>query len=233
MKTQTFIGAVSGLFIAGLGVAKEDVINFVSGGLLISHAVAVTRKKDTETAHIQPVTRVYIDGANTLGASDFLNFKIDFTAFAQYIAHGQENVIFNYYFAVADNPTADQNNFIKYLQRNGYNVIESLKKQLPQGNYKNKGDDVQIATDIAINANKNDHIILVSGDGDFTYSLEQVKAKGCQVSVISTAQCLSQQLKNVADNVIDLAELQPDIQRHHKPNKFPSKSPTMNYPVLL
>lgn len=228
MKTQTLIGAVSGLLIAGLGVAKGDVANFVGGGLLISNTVAITRKKDTETPKYQPVTRVYIDGANILGATDFLKFDIDFNAFADHISDGKDNVTFNYYFAVSDNPNDQKNQggFIKYLENNGYNVVPSLKKQLPQGNYKNKGDDVQIATDIAIDAQENDRIILVSGDGDFTYSLEKVKAKGCHVTVISTPQCLSQQLKNIADNVIDLADLKPNIQRHDKPRKSHRK-PTL------
>ena len=225
MKTQTFIGAISGLLVAGLGVARGDVANFVGGGLLISNTIAITGKKDPEnvqpspapTVNPQPVTRVYIDGANTLGSINLLKFDIDFNAFADHIANGEDNVIFNYYYAVLESPNRKQNGFIKYLERNGYNVVQSLKKQLPEGNHKNKGDDVQIATDIAIDANKNDHIILVSGDGDFTYSLEKVKAKGCHVTVISTSECLSKQLKGVADKFIDLAEIKADIQRYTKP----------------
>jgi uncharacterized LabA/DUF88 family protein len=127
------------------------------------------------------------------------------------------------YYAVSDTPTYKEIGFINYLEKTGYNVVKSLKKQLPDGRFKNKGDDVQIATDIAINANENDHIILVSGDGDFTYSLQKVKAKGCQVTVVSTANCLSSQLKNVADNVINLTDLKSKIKRQdtvksdHKP----------------
>lgn len=226
MKTQTLISAVAGLLITSLGVVKGDVANLVGGGLLTSHTIASIRKKDTETINYQPVTRVYIDGANTLGATDSLKFKTDFTALAKYISEGKDNVNFNYYFAVSENPTYEQIAFIKYLEKNGYNVVQSLKKQLPEGNYKNKGDDVQIATDTAIDAHKNDHIILVSGDGDFTYTVEKLKGKGCYVTVVSTRECLSKELKNIADNVIDLADIKDDIQRHDKPNKSHPKPPT-------
>jgi uncharacterized LabA/DUF88 family protein len=221
MKTKTLIGAVSGLLIAGLGVAKSDVANFIGGGLLVSNTVAISRKKDTQispstpenTVNSQPISRVYIDGANTFGATRILDFEIDFKALANHISDGKDNVIFNFYFAVSDTPTYKEIGFINYLEKTGYNVVKSLKKQLPDGSFKNKGDDVQIATDIANDANENDHIILVSGDGDFTYSLEKVKAKGCQVTVVSTGNCLSSQLKNVADNVINLADLKTEIKR--------------------
>jgi uncharacterized LabA/DUF88 family protein len=212
MKTQTLIGAVSGLLIAGLGVAKNDLANFIGGGLLVSNTVAITRKQDTVTS-TPPVTRVYIDGANTLGATRILDFEIDFKALANQITNSKDQVIFNFYYAVSDTPTYKEIGFINYLEKTGYNVVKSLKKQLPNGSFKNKGDDVQIATDIANDARENDHIILVSGDGDFTYSLEKVKTKGCQVTVISTGNCLSSQLKNIADHVINLTDIKSEIQR--------------------
>ena len=51
-----------------------------------------------------------------------------------------------------------------------------------------------------------DHIVLLSGDGDFRSLVEALQRKGCRVSVVSTIrsqpQMISDELRRQADNFI-------------------------------
>ncbi|KKR61554.1 hypothetical protein A2643_04170 [Candidatus Nomurabacteria bacterium RIFCSPHIGHO2_01_FULL_39_220] len=47
--------------------------------------------------------------------------------------------------------------------------------------------DVELAADVLDHADKNTEIFLFSGDGDFEFLIQKVIAKGCKVSIVSSA----------------------------------------------
>ena len=68
-----------------------------------------------------------------------------------------------------------------------------------------------------------DHIILVSGDGDFKYAVKAAQDMGVKVSVMSTIKSdgyiLADDLRRQADELIDLADLKDKIARTDKPKE--------------
>jgi uncharacterized LabA/DUF88 family protein len=62
-----------------------------------------------------------------------------------------------------------------------------------------------------------DHLILFSGDGDFTPLIEAVQRRGARVTVISTVRSnpplAADDLRRQADNFIDLTDLSSIIGR--------------------
>ena len=62
-------------------------------------------------------------------------------------------------------------------------------------------------------AKRADHIVLISGDGDFRRLIEAVQAQGVRVTVISTIRTqppmIADELRRQADLFVDLVDLQP------------------------
>jgi uncharacterized LabA/DUF88 family protein len=229
-KSQSLINAACGFCGAvalsvGL-VNNNNIANTVGTALLtgsllnttidhVQHQTKTSLQKQysqrTPTViQVQPTTRVFFDGANTDASLQILGIRANYQALVKHIAPADS--IVKYYYAVSDPQSRSQTTFLQYLERINFQVVKSRKALLEDGTYKIKGDDVQIATDMAYDVNPNDHIILISGDGDFQYALTKLKDKGCQITIISTTGHFSSYLKDVADNVIDLNDLKNIIQ---------------------
>lgn len=244
-KSQSLINAACGFFGAvtfsvGL-VNNNNIANTVGTALLTGSLLSTTIdhiQHQTKTSlqkqysqrtpgfiQVQPTTRVFFDGANTDGSLRALGIKkanANYQALVKHIAPADS--IIKYYYAVSDRQSKSQTKFIKSLEAINFQVVTSRKAFSADGTHTIKGDDLQIATDMAYDVNPNDHIILISGDGDFEYALTKLKAKGCQITVISTTGHFSSYLKGVADNVIDLNDLKHIIQR--QPQSTSPSQPT-------
>jgi hypothetical protein len=67
--------------------------------------------------------------------------------------------------------------------------------------------DIGMAIDAIAMANKLDTVILATGDGDFVPVVEYLKyTEGCQVEVIAFGKSSSGQLREAADDFIDMCE---------------------------
>ena len=98
-------------------------------------------------------------------------------------------------------------------------VTKPAKEYTDQSGRKRiKGNmDIELAIDMLELAPQLDHIVLMSGDGDFRRLVDAVQRKGVRVSVVSSVKTqpplISDDLRRQADNFIELAELQPVIAR--------------------
>jgi uncharacterized LabA/DUF88 family protein len=67
-------------------------------------------------------------------------------------------------------------------------------------------------------ADRLDHVVLFSGDGDFRRLVEAVQRKGVRVSIVSSIRTqppmIADELRRQADNFIELQDLMPQIQRN-------------------
>jgi uncharacterized LabA/DUF88 family protein len=76
-------------------------------------------------------------------------------------------------------------------------------------------------------ANSIDHMVLFSGDGDFTRLVESVQRKGVRVTVISTVSTqppmVADELRRQADIFTDIVTLQSKIGRD--PSERPPREP--------
>jgi len=168
---------------------------------------------DTQTS----VTRVYIDGNNLSFALDSLHIEVDYNALRVELSQNATVTTFKYYTGVHSPISEGQKRFITYLERLRYEVIGLPILPRPDSkNVKTVGDDVKIAVDMLGEAKQQDKVILVSGDGDFVPAIVEIQRRGAEVTVVAKKSMLSQQLLEVADDVIFLDDVQYQIAKYTK-----------------
>jgi uncharacterized LabA/DUF88 family protein len=77
--------------------------------------------------------------------------------------------------------------------------------------------DIELAIDAMEQSETVDHLVIFSGDGDFTNLVEALQRRGRKVSVISTMATqppmIADDLRRQADHFIDLLSLKAEIGR--------------------
>ena len=81
--------------------------------------------------------------------------------------------------------------------------------------------DIELAIYVMEIAEKVDHIMLFSGDGDFRRLVEAVQRRGVRVTVVSTIRSappmVADELRRQADHFLELTDLAPEIARAPQP----------------
>lgn len=85
----------------------------------------------------------------------------------------------------------------------GFGAVKGLKRQARQ-----KGVDVLIAVDMLVGAFSGlfDIAVIVTGDADFVPVVEEVKRRGVMVAIAASASSLADDLRRVADRVVDIPQ---------------------------
>lgn len=164
---------------------------------------------------------IFIDGSNLYSAARALNFDIDYKSLLKCFAERSQLVRAFYYTALMeDQEYSPLRPLVDWLDYNGFTMITKPAKEFTdaQGRKKIKGNmDIELAIDMMELAEKIDHIILFSGDGDFRRLLEAVQRKGVRVTIVSTIKSnppmVSDELRRQADHFLDLKDLTSFIQR--------------------
>ncbi|MCS6879675.1 MAG: NYN domain-containing protein [Geminicoccaceae bacterium] len=168
---------------------------------------------------------VFIDGANLYQAARALAFDIDYRRFLDVFASRGRLVRAYYYTALLDEQEYSPiRPLVDWLDYNGYTMVTKPLKEFSQvgGRRKWKGNmDVDIAVDVMELSPYLDHVVLVTGDGDFKRLVEAVQRRGVRVTTISTIRTtpplIADELRRQSDQFIDLAELHPFIARQRPP----------------
>lgn len=164
---------------------------------------------------------MFIDGSNLYAAARALGFDIDYKRLLElFSSKGRLLRAFYYTALVEDQEYSPIRPLVDWLDYNGYTMVTKPTKEFTDssGRRKIKGDmDVELAIDVMEMAEHADHIIILSGDGDFRRLVEAVQHKGVRVSIVSTIRSqppmIADELRRQADNFIELLELQPSIER--------------------
>ncbi|RVI81698.1 NYN domain-containing protein [Sinorhizobium meliloti] len=162
-----------------------------------------------------------IDGVNLFAASKALGFNVDFRKLLEAFRKRAYLLRANYYAAlVEDQETSTIRPLIAWLDYNGYRVVtkpvrestDSLGRRKVEGNM-----DVELAIDAIELAETADHLVIFSGDGNFTSLVAALQRKGRKVSVVSSMSTrppmISDALRREADHFIDLVKLRAEISR--------------------
>ena len=165
---------------------------------------------------------IFIDGANLYAAARALEFDIDYRLLLQWAAKQGRLVRAFYYTAISeDQDYSPIRPLVDWLDYNGYTLVTKPTKEYTDSNgrKKLKGNmDVELAIDLMEMAEKLDHVLIFSGDGDFRRLIEAVQRKGVRVTIISTIKSqppmVADELRRQADHFLDLAELTPYISRN-------------------
>ncbi|TSD85365.1 NYN domain-containing protein [Mycobacterium sp. KBS0706] len=170
---------------------------------------------------------IFIDGANLYGAARSLGFDIDYRRLLDLFAKkGRLIRAFYYTTLIEDQEYSPIRPLIDWLDYNGYSMVTKPLREYTdsQGRRRVKGNvDIDLAIDALEMADRADHILLFSGDGDFKRLVEAIQRKGVRVTVVSTIKSsppmVSDELRRQADNFVELMELSPHIQRMNAPNR--------------
>lgn len=158
---------------------------------------------------------LFIDGANLYSAARALQFEMDFRKLLEEFRKHGRLIRATYYTAlIEDQEFSPIRPLVDWLDYNGYSVVTKPAREFTdaQGRRRIKGNmDIEIAVDMLEAAAHADHLVLFSGDGDFTPLIEALQRKGARVSVISTVRSnppmAADDLRRAADTFIDLVDV--------------------------
>lgn len=187
----------------------------------------ITRVKPLEEIfsnfHKRDKAAVYVDAANLYYSCLETDIKLDFDDLRKVLSNFMTVRAFNYFVAVPPTGVEDKR-LIKslktpsYLEHNGWRLHRKIAdlEDIPGGGQRIRKGNVDV--DLAVTmidelhcANGSlDHIILFSGDKDYERAVEVLK-RSARVTVVSTDNHLSKELKLAADEIISLEALKPYI----------------------
>jgi uncharacterized LabA/DUF88 family protein len=174
---------------------------------------------------------LFIDGANLYATSKALGMDIDYRRLLTEFNGRAYMLRANYYTAlVEDQEYSSIRPLIDWLDYNGFTVVTKPAKEFTDGagRRKVKGNmDIELTVDALELAPFYDHMVLFSGDGDFTALVAALQRKGKRVTVVSTLMTstpmIADDLRRQADFFIDVAELAKTVGR--PPSTRPGTAP--------
>jgi uncharacterized LabA/DUF88 family protein len=164
---------------------------------------------------------LFIDGSNLYAAARALGFDIDYKKLLEMFSNTGRLVRAYYYTAlVEDQDYSPIRPLVDWLDYNGYTMVTKPTKEYTDasGRRKIKGNmDIELAVDVMEIAERVDHIVLFSGDGDFRRLVEAIQRKAVRVTVVSTFRSsppmVADELRRQADTFIELQDLAEQISR--------------------
>jgi uncharacterized LabA/DUF88 family protein len=155
---------------------------------------------------------VFIDGSNIFHAIRSLNIKIDYNRLVGFLVEDRRLIRAYFYGAVPQEKDLKKNSpewesflrqkrFLEELALQGLKVKTARLRRLPSGEFLEKEVDIMLATDMLSLAYKNayDTAILVTGDSDFSYTVEEIQGLGKRVENASFKSTSSYLLRKVCD----------------------------------
>jgi len=159
---------------------------------------------------------IYIDGANFVYGIKTINkryndFMFDCDKFVKEISKGNQMIKTNYYNASLKRRLninkweRQQKLFNRIRELENFEVILCKRqKRLNDSNeefYSIKGDDIKLAIDMIMDANRDkyDKAILISGDGDFAPLVRAIKSLGKEIEVYAFEEICSNALIRKTD----------------------------------
>lgn len=170
--------------------------------------------------HANERTALFIDGANLYSASKALGADLDYRKVLEEFGRRCRLVRSIYYTAIAEDHQTPVRPLVDWLDYNGYMVVTKPARDYvdTQGRRRFKGDmDVDITVDLLELAPHLEHVVLFSGDGDFTPAVEAVQRRGVRVTVVSSTRTsppmAADELRRQADAFLELEDLHALIGR--------------------
>ncbi len=158
---------------------------------------------------------VFIDGSNLFHAVRYMNIKIDYQKLVEFLKEDRRLIRAYFYGAVPQEKDIKKNTpeweslmrqkrFLEELSLSGLKVKTANLRRLPSGEFLEKEVDIMLATDMLSMAYMNvyDTAVLVSGDSDFAYTVEEVQRIGKRVENATFKRTSSYKLRKVCDRYI-------------------------------
>src|SRR5215217_3671032 len=207
----------------------------VSGARLVHPNRTEQRQTLKRTSMLgQQRIALFIDGANLYATTKTLGFDIDYKRLLkEFQSRGYLVRAFYYTALIEDQEYSSIRPLIDWLDYNGFTVVTKPAKEFTDaaGRRKVKGNmDIELCVDALDLAPHYDHMVLFSGDGDFTALVAALQRKGKRVTVVSTlttsTPMISDDLRRQADFFIDVADLAKSVGR--PPSTRPVAAPVVD-----
>ena len=178
---------------------------------------------------------LFIDGANLYATSKAIGIDIDYRRLLSDF-YSNDYLVGDIYFTalVVEDEYCLIRPLIDWLDYNGFTVVTKPAKEFTDatGRRKVKGNmDIELTVDALEMAPYYDHMVLFSGDGDFTALVAALQRKGKRVTVVSTlttqTPMISDELRRQADFFLDVAELAKTVGRPPSPRPAPAVAPVV------
>lgn len=166
--------------------------------------------------NVHPYDRVqvFIDGLNVHGSVRALSKKLDYRMFLNKMSTETRLIRSNYYTTVRDNHGDQFFSVLDFLEYTGYNIVtkEIHDHVDDNGHIRVRGTMIgEMTADMVLAADRTDHIILLSGDGELTAAVEACKKLDSRVTVVAYDKVLSEELRRACDAYVPLQNLPSDI----------------------
>jgi uncharacterized LabA/DUF88 family protein len=172
---------------------------------------------------IDPLEKIvlFIDGANLYATSKAIGIDIDYRRLlSEFQAKAYLLRAYYYTALVEDQEYSSIRPLIDWLDYNGFTVVTKPAKEFTDstGRRKIKGNmDIELTVDALDMAAHYDHMVLFSGDGDFTALVAALQRRGKRVTVVSTLSTptpmIADDLRRQADFFMDVADLAKTVGR--------------------
>lgn len=164
---------------------------------------------------------LFIDGANLYATSKAIGVDIDYRRLlAEFQSKAYLLRAYYYTALVEDQEYSSIRPLIDWLDYNGFTVVTKPTKEFTDsaGRRKIKGNmDIELTVDALDMAAHYDHMVLFSGDGDFTALVAALQRRGKRVTVVSTLSTptpmIADDLRRQADFFLDVADLAKTVGR--------------------
>jgi uncharacterized LabA/DUF88 family protein len=169
-----------------------------------------------------PTERVglFIDGAELHATAKALGFDIDFKRLLALFRRSARLIRAHYYTLLPDGDTRDQvHQLVDWLEYNGFTTVTKRVRDNRSSDRQTTSSrmHIELAVDAMQLADGLDHMVIMSGHGDFRSLVAMLQGQGKRVSVLSTLSTrpamIADELRRQADHFIDLADLEDEIRR--------------------
>jgi uncharacterized LabA/DUF88 family protein len=148
---------------------------------------------------------VFVDVANVELEARKMEQDLDWGNVLRFLGEGRRLVSAVAYAPVTDDKgvSIEANPFVHPFLDKGFRIVSKEIKRLPGGDIK-ANFDVELAIDVLSMADRLDVVVLITGDGDFTYLVERLQARGVRVEVTAFPRNTSRNLRLAADEFYDI-----------------------------
>lgn len=164
--------------------------------------------------HKSDRVHVFIDALNLMGMLRSMNRRLDYKLFIAFLKE-ETRLVRAHYFALLreDMPDSRATGVIDMIEYSGFDVMRKYGREVHEreGAYRFRGTIVPEMTVAMIDAAENgaDHLIVISGDGEFFAGIQAAKARGVRITLLSQESSTSDDIRRECDAFIDIESL-PD-----------------------
>ena len=182
---------------------------------------------------------VLIDGANLQTTARALDLDVDYRRLLA-LFRGKAHLVRALYYTtiVEDDEFSSIRPLIDWLAYNGFTVVTKSVKTFIDGDgrrHTKASMGVELTVDALVLAPRLDHLVLVTGDGDYTPLVAALQQAGKRVTVISTLatqpSMVADELRRRADQFIDLGALAEYIARSPDTPRTPARNAQAADPI--